>query len=171
MVYLLFSKQALSSTFLYSHFCSSCSFCLDWFPASIPNSTYFSLPHPSRPNMQTTSSMKLPSISWVHLSLLWTNRKTWCSPENSTMFASLTYWIAVMCQVHFPKCWVHPDEQYIIFAHRRFLRPKGRQTRKPAIRIYVRNAVIELCTIYSECSEEGLLEGWGTSAEPWKKRN
>lgn len=31
----------------------------------------FSLSHPSRPNMQTTSSIELPSISWVYLSLLW----------------------------------------------------------------------------------------------------
>lgn len=35
--------------------------------------------------MQTTSSMKLPSISWVQLSLLWTNRRIWYSLENSTL--------------------------------------------------------------------------------------
>lgn len=49
----------------------------------------FSLSHPSRPNMQTTSSMKLPPISWVYLSLLWTNRRIWYSLENSTRLRCL----------------------------------------------------------------------------------
>lgn len=44
--------------------------CLNWFSVFILNPTYFSLPHPSRPTLQTASSMKALPISWVHLSPL-----------------------------------------------------------------------------------------------------
>lgn len=91
MVYLLFSKQALSSAFLYLHFVQAVpSVENDFPPLSLILFISFSLFHSSRPNRQTTSSMKLPSISWVQLSLLWTNRRIWYSLENSTLHELLS---------------------------------------------------------------------------------
>lgn len=57
-----------------------------------------------------------------------------------------------MCQARFPKCWGHPDEQYVIFSHQRSFRP-----RKPPTRSYPRSVVRELQI--SRDSEGAFLRG------------
>lgn len=132
----------------------------DFPPLSLILFISFSLFHSSRPNMQTNAPMKLPSISWVQLSLLWTNRRIWYSLKIAPCMNCLVN-CSIMCQAHFPKCWGHPGEQYVIFSIKDLLGP-----RKPPTRSYPRSVVREL---QISRDSEGAFWGWGNSVKSWRK--